>query len=141
MTKTRRMLTLLVLVSALAPLHFTDGGLAGAERRLASVAQDDLLARARRLQAEVPLIDGHNDFAWEVREKAGGDLAKLDIAGPQPTVMTDLPGSARAGWAPSSGPCTSRPRWRAKRPSRPRWNRWTWCTAWSVAIPPSSNSR
>lgn len=53
-------------------------------------SQDDLLARARRLHAEVPLVDGHNDYPWEVRERAGGDLAKLDIARPQPTLHTDL---------------------------------------------------
>ncbi len=52
--------------------------------------QDDLLARARRLHAEVPLVDGHNDYPWEVRERAGGDLAKLDIAAPQPSLHTDL---------------------------------------------------
>ncbi len=53
-------------------------------------AQDDLLARARRLHAEVPLVDGHNDYPWEVRERAGGDLAKLDIAQSQPSLHTDL---------------------------------------------------
>jgi membrane dipeptidase len=53
-------------------------------------AQEDLLARARRLHAEVPLVDGHNDYPWEVRERAGGDLAKLDIARPQPSLHTDL---------------------------------------------------
>ncbi|MBP1636039.1 MAG: Membrane dipeptidase [Acidobacteria bacterium] len=52
--------------------------------------QDDLLARARRLHAEVPLVDGHNDYAWEVRERAGGDLSRLDISGPQPALHTDL---------------------------------------------------
>jgi membrane dipeptidase len=51
----------------------------------------DPLAHARRLQAESPLLDGHNDFPWEVREKAGGDLAKLDILGRQPATMTDIP--------------------------------------------------
>lgn len=52
--------------------------------------QEDLLARARRLHAEVPLIDGHNDLPWQIRERAGGDLAKLDISRPQPSVHTDL---------------------------------------------------
>jgi len=52
--------------------------------------QDDLLARARRLHAEVPLVDGHNDNPWQVRERAGGDPAKLDISRPQPSLQTDL---------------------------------------------------
>ena len=29
----------------------------------------DLLERARRLHREVPLVDGHNDYPWAVREK------------------------------------------------------------------------
>ena len=58
---------------------------------LAGAAQDDaLLARARRLLAETPVIDGHNDYPWEVRQKAGLDLAKLDLRQPQPSIMTDF---------------------------------------------------
>jgi membrane dipeptidase len=58
---------------------------------LASAAQDDAqLARARRLLAETPVIDGHNDYPWEVRQKAGLDLAKLDLRQPQPAIMTDF---------------------------------------------------
>ena len=42
-------------------------------------AQDDaLLARALRLHAQTPLIDGHNDLPWEIREKAGSDLARMN---------------------------------------------------------------
>ncbi len=53
--------------------------------------QDDaLLARARRLLAATPVIDGHNDYPWEVRQKAGLDLAKLDLRQPQPSIMTDF---------------------------------------------------
>lgn len=53
-------------------------------------SDDDLLARAKRLHARVPLVDGHNDFPWAVREKADGDLARLDLARPQPSGHTDL---------------------------------------------------
>jgi membrane dipeptidase len=38
----------------------------------------------------VPLIDGHNDYPWALRENAGRDLAKLDISKPQPSIMTDI---------------------------------------------------
>jgi membrane dipeptidase len=42
--------------------------LAGAGEPDALRAQDDpALARARRLLASTPLIDGHNDLAWEIR--------------------------------------------------------------------------
>jgi membrane dipeptidase len=53
-------------------------------------AQSELAARARALHRETPLIDGHNDFPWLVRQNAGGNLALLDIAVPRPALMTDL---------------------------------------------------
>jgi membrane dipeptidase len=57
----------------------------------------DLLERARRLHREVPLIDGHNDYPWAVREKVPSlDLAALDNRGNQPRTMTDIP-RLRAG--------------------------------------------
>jgi membrane dipeptidase len=49
-----------------------------------------LLARARALHKQALLVDGHNDYPWELREKAGRDLEKLDIAKPQPSLMTDI---------------------------------------------------
>jgi membrane dipeptidase len=57
----------------------------------ASAQQDSLLERARKLHAAVPLIDGHNDYPWTVREKVPDrDLAKLDITQPQPAIHTDI---------------------------------------------------
>lgn len=57
----------------------------------------DLLARAKALHAAVPVIDGHNDYPWALREKVPSlDLAALDIRGSQPTLMTDIP-RLRAG--------------------------------------------
>jgi membrane dipeptidase len=53
-------------------------------------ADPAFLARARELQKQVPLIDGHNDYPWALRENAGPDLDKLDITKPQPTIMTDI---------------------------------------------------
>ena len=58
---------------------------------------DPMLDRARRLLREVPIIDGHNDYPWEVRQKAGMDLNKLDIRQPQPTIMTDFARLASGG--------------------------------------------
>jgi membrane dipeptidase len=51
---------------------------------------DQLADRARRLLRDSPLIDGHNDYPWAVREKARLDLDVLDIRKPQPTLMTDI---------------------------------------------------
>lgn len=52
---------------------------------------DDPLARARRLMEEVPLIDGHNDLPWELRVQFHSSFDSLDIAKPQPEMMTDIP--------------------------------------------------
>ena len=58
---------------------------------------DDLLERALALNRSAPLIDGHNDYPWAVREEAPTlDLAAVDIRGPQPLTMTDIP-RLRAG--------------------------------------------
>jgi membrane dipeptidase len=49
-----------------------------------------LLTHARALHKQSPLIDGHNDYPWALRENADRDLDKLDITKPQPTIMTDI---------------------------------------------------
>ena len=49
-----------------------------------------LVERARALHRQTPLIDGHNDYPWAVREKAQRNLAQLDISKPQPSIMTDI---------------------------------------------------
>jgi membrane dipeptidase len=51
----------------------------------------DHLAAATALLARSPLIDGHNDLAWQLREVAGPDAARTDIAAPLSTTHTDLP--------------------------------------------------
>jgi membrane dipeptidase len=58
---------------------------------------DPLLDKARRLLREQPVIDGHNDYPWAVRENAKGDVDALDIRGRQPSIMTDLPRLAAGG--------------------------------------------
>jgi membrane dipeptidase len=49
-----------------------------------------LLERARALHKQVPLVDGHNDYPWAVREKVQRDVDKLDIRQPQPSIHTDI---------------------------------------------------
>src|SRR5262245_9239895 len=55
--------------------------------------------RIRALLADAPIMDGHNDLAWELRRRVGGDLARLDIAENQSHVglHTDLPRLRRGG--------------------------------------------
>ena len=49
-----------------------------------------LVERAQAIHKEVPLIDGHNDYPWAVRENVASDLDKLDISRSQPSIMTDI---------------------------------------------------
>jgi membrane dipeptidase len=60
--------------------------------RLHAQAPSDSMAleHAREVMRSIPLIDGHNDLPFELREKAGGDLDSLDIANPQDSLMTDI---------------------------------------------------
>jgi membrane dipeptidase len=51
----------------------------------------------RALLARYPLIDGHNDLAWALREAGSLDPAKTDIAAPVDFTHTDLPRLARGG--------------------------------------------
>lgn len=46
--------------------------------------------------AAIPVVDGHNDLAWELRER-GYDLVAHDIAGDLPALRTDLPRLRRGG--------------------------------------------
>ncbi|WP_406183141.1 dipeptidase [Streptomyces sp. NBC_01006] len=55
------------------------------------------LSEARELLAEHPVVDGHNDLPWALREQVRYDLARRDIAGDQRgRLHTDLP-RLRAG--------------------------------------------
>ncbi len=58
--------------------------------------QDSAMVRARAILKQVPLIDGHNDYPWNVRSRADHDPARLDIRTSQPSLMTDIP-RLRAG--------------------------------------------
>jgi membrane dipeptidase len=57
-----------------------------AQRSSDSALQD----RAHALLKQTPLIDGHNDYPWALREKAQRNFDKLDISKSQPTIMTDI---------------------------------------------------
>ena len=79
----------------------------------------NLAARVHRVLAKTPLIDGHNDLPWEIRERFNSklgridlksDTSKLPLTGDQIPLMTDIP-RLRAGqvggqfwsvWIPTS---------------------------------------
>ena len=61
-------------------------------------AQNDLLARARALHKQAPLIDGHNDYPWALRElDPARDLNSAEISKPVPKLMTDIPRLRQGG--------------------------------------------
>jgi membrane dipeptidase len=71
----------------------------------ATAADADYAGRVARILRETPLIDGHNDLPWEIRERFNSDLAAVDLKSdtahlpPPPDVaplMTDIP-RLRAG--------------------------------------------
>jgi membrane dipeptidase len=49
-----------------------------------------LLARARRLHAQYPLVDGHNDLPWEIRVRGASDVVRMSPDGPLPQNNTDV---------------------------------------------------
>src|SRR5512140_1539257 len=60
------------------------------------MTDDEDLADLRALLRDAPLVDGHNDLLWELRERAWYDLELLDVGGRVPSLHTDLP-RLRAG--------------------------------------------
>ena len=61
----------------------------------------ELVERARELLRAHPLVDGHNDLPWQLRERFGNDLSRIDLreeqSGLEPALHTDLPRLARGG--------------------------------------------
>jgi membrane dipeptidase len=51
----------------------------------------DSLPRAKALLRSTPLVDGHNDLPWALRELVGYDLTQADVATRLSTTHTDLP--------------------------------------------------
>jgi membrane dipeptidase len=52
---------------------------------------------ARALLRRSPLVDGHNDLAWALRQAGSQDLAGTDLTGPVGFTHTDLPRLAEGG--------------------------------------------
>ena len=63
-----------------------------------AAAQDDVwLRRAEALHRGGAVIDGHIDLPWEIREKVGGDLDRMDPRNPLPEQHTDIPRLRQGG--------------------------------------------
>jgi membrane dipeptidase len=57
----------------------------------------DALANARELLRHHPLIDGHNDLPWEIRERFNSDVGMPDPASGAGETHTDLPRMREGG--------------------------------------------
>lgn len=83
----------IALVLAAAPLP------AGAQ----SGGGQSIVTRLDRFLATRPVIDGHNDLPWELREKYGSAVERVDLAADtariDPPLQTDLPRLERGGYA------------------------------------------
>ena len=55
------------------------------------------MRQARDLLRRFPLIDGHNDLPWALRERVGGDLSQVHLSAPVAGTHTDLPRLAAGG--------------------------------------------
>ena len=67
---------------------------------LAASQSPDEGARVARILETTPLIDGHNDLPWEIRQRFGGKVSKIDlrgdtaalpVTGDNVPLMTDIP--------------------------------------------------
>jgi len=60
-----------------------------------------LVARARKLLEEVPLVDGHNDVPWELRQRVKNHLGQLDLRSDtsqlEKPMHTDIPRLRQGG--------------------------------------------
>src|SRR5580704_10859347 len=55
------------------------------------------LSLTRAMFSRFPLIDGHNDLPWELRELYGSDLAAADLTRRLPDTQTDIPRLVEGG--------------------------------------------
>jgi membrane dipeptidase len=64
---------------------------------VAAQQSDPMIERARRLLRDTPVFDGHNDYPWQIRELAKGDLGQFPLTAAQPKLHTDFARLARGG--------------------------------------------
>lgn len=111
---------------SLLPVRHLSACLVAAACALPALAQTSpagdaaIAARVERVLKRTPVIDGHNDLAWELRDRYGSDLAKIDLAAD--TSALPRPAHMPADTAPLM---TDIPRLRAGRVGGQFWSVWT----------------
>jgi len=56
-----------------------------------------LSAEALAIHKEAPVVDGHNDLPWALREKKDNSFTSFDVSKNQPKLHTDIPRLRRGG--------------------------------------------
>lgn len=65
---------------------------------ISTLGAQDFKARAIALHKQAPVVDGHNDYPWALRDlDPGKDFSKADISKPVPKLMTDIPRLKQGG--------------------------------------------
>lgn len=90
------------LLGALAlTMAFTLSAPAAASDAVDAPPDPALVARARKLLGEVPLVDGHNDLPWEYRQRVQNHLDKIDLRSDtghfEKPMHTDIPRLRKGG--------------------------------------------
>lgn len=78
-------------IVAASVLALTCAGAAQAQSPAA--ADPKIKARVEKVLAKTPLIDGHNDLPGEIRDRARGDVAKIDLRSDTSKLPGDRPGA------------------------------------------------
>jgi len=91
----------------------------GAVAAPAPQSEAQIAARVAKVLAQTPLIDGHNDFPWEVRERFAGKVGGFDMRG----VLTKAP-AAPGNPENHGGLMTDIPRLRAGHVGGQFWSVW-----------------
>ena len=89
----------------------------------ASAAPADYAARVSHVLAATPLIDGHNDLPWEIRDRFAGDLDFVDLRADTST-LKPKPGMAAAAPVMTAPLMTDLPRLRSGLVGGQFWSVW-----------------
>lgn len=76
------------------------------------MATDNATREAQRIHASLPVVDGHNDLPFALRNSGATDFADIDLLSPQPHLHTDIARLKAGGvgaqfwsvWVPASDP-------------------------------------
>lgn len=71
--------------------------MAGSEPTHASSQPVVMTEEGAAFHRDCLVIDGHNDLAWQIYKLAGGSLARVNLAEPQPERHTDIPRLRKGG--------------------------------------------